>query len=93
MIKNQRITIRLAAREADQLAAEAEAAGVNVSDFVRQTFARCLDVDRIAAALARDLAAELRSDFQVQAADVDAKLKLISDQVAALSMIIKENRK
>ena len=93
MIKNTRITIRFPAHEAGHLAAEAEAAGVNVSDFLRQALARRLDLEQLAAALARDLVAELRSDFQAQAADVDAKLKLISDQVAALSMIIKENRK
>jgi hypothetical protein len=93
MIKNTRITIRFPAREAGHLAAEAEASGMNFSDYVRQALARRLDLEQLAAALARDLAAELRSDFQTQATDVDAKLKLISDQIAALSMIIKENRK
>ena len=93
MIKNTRITIRFPAREAEHLAAEAEASGMNFSDYVRQALARRLDLEQLGAALARDLAAELRSDLQAQATDVDAKLKLISDQIAALSMIIKENRK
>ena len=93
MTKNRRITIRLPAGEADKLEAQAEAAGMTVSEFTRAALARRLDIDQLAAALARELTAELRSDFQAQAADMDGKLKLISDQVAVLSRLVNQEKR
>ena len=88
MIKNTRITIRFPAREAGHLAAEAEASGMNFSDYVRQALARRLDLEQLAAALARDLVAELRSDLQAQTAEVVSKLKVVSDQVHDLATVV-----
>ena len=92
MINNHRLTIRLPVREADKLEAKAEAAGVTVSEFARAALARHLDIDQLAGALAREFAAELRSDLQARDeardADLATKLKIVSDQIAALSQIV-----
>ena len=92
MINNHRLTIRLPVREADKLEAKAEAAGVTVSEFARAALARQMDIDQLAGALARELAAELRSDLQARDeardADLATKLKIVSDQIAALSQIV-----
>lgn len=93
MTKQTHLTLRLAQAEATEIEAEAAAAGVSVSAYVRQALARRLDIERLGAYLARDLAAELRADAQAQAADLDAKLKLISDQLAALSLLVQGGRK
>ncbi len=88
MIKNTRITIRFSAREAGHLAAEAEASGMNFSDYVRQALARRLDLEQLTAALARDLAAELRSETADQTAEIVSKMKVISDQIHDLTAIV-----
>lgn len=93
MTKQTHVTLRVTAAEATKIETDAGAAGMSVSAYVRMAMRDRGNLEQLAAALARDLAAELRSDFQAQATDVDEKLKLISDQIAALSMIIKENRK
>ena len=88
MIQNTRITIRFPAREAGHLAAEAEASGMNFSDYVRQALARRLDLEQLTAALARDLAAELRSETADQTAEIVSKMKVISDQIHDLTAIV-----
>lgn len=93
MTKNQRLTIRISQRQADELAARADAAGVTISDHARHALTTRLNLEQLATGLARDLAAELRADFQTRDVDLDAKLKLISDQLAALSMLVREIRK
>ena len=88
MIKNHRITIRFPAGEADKLEAQAEAAGMTISEFTRAALARRVDIDQLAGALTRELVAELRIRDAERDADLATKLKIMSDQIAALSQIV-----
>ena len=88
MIKNTRITIRFPAGEAAKLEAQADAEGMTVSEWTRAACARYLDIDQLAGALARELAAELKSDLQAQTLEVIAKLKVLSDQIADLATVV-----
>jgi uncharacterized protein (DUF1778 family) len=76
--KNQRITIRIPEREVQQLGAAADVAGQTISEFARAKLARQLDIDHLAAALARDLAVELKAEAQAQVAALDAKLATLA---------------
>ena len=42
---------------------------------------------------AAEIVSALRADLQSQVADLNSKLKLVSDQLAALSLLLKELRK
>lgn len=90
MTKQTHLTLRLSEPEAKQIEADAGAAGVSVSAWVRQAVQ-----ERVQRA---ELTAELRADLQARDeardADLATKLKIVSDQIAALSILVaKENRK
>lgn len=98
MTKQTHLTLRLTEAEANRIAADAQTAGVSVSAWVRQAVQERVQLSQLAADLARDLVAELRTDLQARDEARDAglatKLKIMSDQVAALSLLVaKENRK
>jgi hypothetical protein len=93
MSKQTHLTVRLAASEARALQAAADADGVSVSRIVREAIKRRFDVTEAAAAASKTVADALRSDFQVHVFDLDSKLRLVSDQIAALSKIVTEARK
>ena len=88
MIQNTRITIRFPAREAGHLAAEAEASGMTVSAFTRAALAKHLDIDQLARELTAELQAVLQARDEARDADLATKLKIMSDQIAALSLIV-----
>ena len=85
MTTQTHLTLRLPARAAAEIEAAADAAGVSVSAWARDALARRLDAEQIVSAL--------RADLQSQVADLNSKLKLVSDQLAALSLLLKELRK
>jgi hypothetical protein len=85
MTKQTHLTMRIPSAEATRVAGQAEAAGVSVSAWIRQALN---EHARLGGALA-----ELRSEIQAQVADLDSKLRLISDQISALSKIVAEARK
>ena len=91
MAKQTHLTVRLDGAEAKQIEADAAAAGVSVSAWIRGVLRERSQLDQLAAVLARELVAEL-PDFQAQAAEVDTKLKLISDQIHALTMIVRGSK-
>ena len=85
-MKQTHLTLRLAQAEATEIEAEAAAAGMSVSAYVREQLRQRGNLNR--------LAAELRSELADQSADVVSKLKLISDQLAVLSLLVnRENKK
>ncbi len=95
MTKKAHLTLRITDKDAAQIAAHAADAGVTVSAWLRQAVDRAAAADQLADQLA-ELAAlrdELRSDVAGAVADLDGKLKIISDQIAALSRLIIEGKK
>lgn len=92
--KANRITLRLASAIAADLQAAAEAAGMSIAAWAREALAQAARDARRADELAAlrgelaELVAELRTDVTVQREDVDTKLKLISDQLDALTRFV-----
>ena len=88
MAKQTHLTLRLSQAEAAQIEADAGVAGLSVSAFVRAALRERGNLDKLAAALARDLAAELRSETAGQTAEIVSKLRVISDQIHDLTAIV-----
>ena len=88
MTKQTHVTLRVTAAEATKIETDAGAAGMSVSAYVRMAMRDRGNLEQLAAALARDLAAELRSDLQAQTAEVVAKLKVVSDQIHDLATVV-----
>ena len=78
--KTSQLNIRMPRSEAQAVTDASAAAGVSISAYVR---AALLERGRF-----DQLSDRLSADFQAQAADADAKLKLISDQIHALTIIV-----
>lgn len=82
--KTSQLNIRMPANEAQAVTDAAATAGVSISAYVRSALLERGRFDR--------LSDRLSADFQAQAADADAKLKLISDQISALTMIVRGSK-
>ncbi|WP_297920074.1 hypothetical protein [Metallibacterium sp.] len=80
MTKQTHLTLRLTEAEANRIAADAQTAGVSVSAWVRQAVQERVQLS--------EFTAELQAQLQAQTADLVAKLKVVSDQVHALTTIV-----
>lgn len=78
--KTSQLNIRMPGGEAQSVSDAAAAAGVSISAYVRTALLERGRFDRLSA------------DFQAQAENMNLKLKLISDQIHALSLIIKGSK-
>ena len=84
MTKQTHLTLRLSEPEAKQIEADAAAAGVSVSAWVRGALRERSQLDQLTA----ELQAVLQARDEARDADLATKLKIMSDQIAALSLIV-----
>ena len=84
MTKQTHLTLRMTEPEANRIAADAQTAGVSVSAWVRQAVQERVQLSELTA----ELQAILQARDKARDADLATKLKIMSDQIAALSLIV-----